>query len=67
MFGRLISVSGTEVTPDYEVLIEAGQAYDIVAPGNDGALQTRSDYGPWASATSRFPLDRRGRIVLPND
>ena len=23
--------------------------------------------GPWASATSRFPLDRRGRTVLPND
>ena len=42
MFGRLISVSGTEVTLDYEVLIEAGQSYDIVVPGNDGELQTRS-------------------------
>ena len=42
MFGRLLSVSGTEVTLDYEVLIEAGQTYDIVVPGNDGELQTRS-------------------------
>ena len=26
-----------------------------------------ADYGPWASVTSRFRRDRRGRTVLPND